>query len=446
MPLKSRLHLALLVSVLSGIGSGCSSLGVCDIPAVPASRVPKEFLGRARTDMQQLSISRLRQNPPEAYQLAPGDILGVYVDQVLGEPDKAPPIHYPEKGDQPPALGFPVPVREDGTLALPLVEPINVDGMTLPQATEAVREAYTERKGILKRGDDKIIVTLMRRRKYRVLVIREEGGNNTLFNPMMPQQGLTKRGTGALVDLPAYENDVLHALSETGGLPGLDAKNEILVIRGGFADGADYDQLVANLKNGCKLPCTCDTSPVPDDPNTIRIPIRFYSENLPNFSEDDIILGSGDILYIPTREREIYYTGGAMRGGQYPIPRDYDLDVIGAISVAGGSIASGGTGVGRGGGGGLGGGGGGAFGGGGGGGMIGASPSNLIVLRKLPCGGQIPIRIDLNRALQDPSQRILVQPEDTLILRYKFVEEIYNAALNLVSFNFLFNGIGGKKF
>jgi hypothetical protein len=43
--------------------------------------------------------------------------------------------------------------------------------------------------------------------------------------------GAAKRGTGKLVKLPAGENDVLHALAETGGLPGLDARNEIVIVR-----------------------------------------------------------------------------------------------------------------------------------------------------------------------------------------------------------------------
>ena len=35
----------------------------------------------------------------------------------------------------------------------------------------------------------------------------------------------TLAGTGQIIDLPAYQNDVLTALARTGGLPGTDAKN-----------------------------------------------------------------------------------------------------------------------------------------------------------------------------------------------------------------------------
>ncbi|MCA9029736.1 MAG: polysaccharide biosynthesis/export family protein, partial [Planctomycetaceae bacterium] len=140
-----------------------------DFPAIPAHRIPQELKARPRADMQQISISRLGQNPPEVYQLAPGDVLGIYIEHVLGEEGEAPPVHFPEDGDQAPALGYPVPVREDGTLALPLIEPVRVEGLTLSQATETVRASYIDNQ-ILQKGQDKIIVTLLRRREYRVLV------------------------------------------------------------------------------------------------------------------------------------------------------------------------------------------------------------------------------------------------------------------------------------
>ncbi len=404
---------------------GCATY---DIPAVPAYRVPPSFLGRSREAMQQISISRLSQAPPKAYQLAPGDVLGVYIEFVLGEEASAPPVHFPEAGDQPPAIGYPIPVREDGTLALPLIDPVNVEGLTLIQATEKLREVYIS-KEILQPGRDKVIVTLMRRRQHRVIVIREEAGNNMGGNQgMMVQQGLTKAGRGAVIDLPAYENDVLHALNETGGLPGLDAKNEVLIIRGGDTRGAEYDNFVSAVLN-CQGPCECPPL-VGDAPNVTRIPIRFYPDNPPQFSEKDVILQTGDIIYIPARDVERFYTGGLLPGGEFMIPRDRDLDVVKAISLAGGSVGQGSTGIMQ-----LGSGGGVGMGGIGQGGSIG--PSKLIVIRKNECGDEIPIRVDLNRALYNADERLLVMPGDTLILQYTLAEEFANAALNAVGLNLL---------
>jgi len=422
-----------LAAVLTTVGaSGCASMQYgCDLPAVPAHRIPSEVLARPRADMQQISITRLRQNPPEVYQLGPNDILGIHIPFVLGKEDEPPVVHFPKEGDQPPALGFPMPIREDGTLALPLIAPVPVAGLTLAQAQDKIRNQYVQDQ-ILKEGQEKIVVTLIRRRMYRVSVIREESGNALGGGGSSGLSiGSTKRGTGLTVDLPAYENDVLHALNLTGGLPGLDAKNEIFILRGGSEDAARQDEIIAQLK-AAKNPCDCPC-PAPPDPSVTRIPLRFYPEQLPQIREEDIILNTGDIIYIPTREREIFYTGGALGGGSYPLPRDYDLDVLGAIALAGGPLGTSGTGV-RGFGG-QGQGGSGIGGGRGGGGLF--PPSHLIVIRKLPCGGQIPISVNLNRALVDPSQRILIQPEDTLVLRYTFEEEILSVITSVFSVNYL---------
>jgi hypothetical protein len=44
------------------------------------------------------------------------------------------------------------------------------------------------------------------------------------------------------------------------------------------------------------------------------------------------------------------------------------------------------------------------------------SPSLVSVIRRTPNGGQVAIRVDLNRALRDPRERILIQPRDVILL------------------------------
>ncbi len=55
----------------------------------------------------------------------------------------------------------------------------------------------------------------------------------------------------------------------------------------------------------------------------------------PSFRPEDIILEEGDVVYIESRDAEVFYTGGLLPGGEFPIPRDYDLDVLGAMALAG---------------------------------------------------------------------------------------------------------------
>ena len=423
------------LAMVSSFLTGCNT-----ISAIPVSRVPSEILAVERKDnFVDISMLRLRQDPPEVYLLGPGDVLGVYIKGVLGNEEELPPVHFPEDSNRPPAIGYPVPIREDGTLALPIVDPIQVEGMSLVEATDVVRKAYTYPRVIVKEGEEQIIVTLIRQRKIRVQVIREEGGG---------VEGVTKRGTGKVVDLPAYENDLLHALSETGGLPGLDAKNEVLIYRGMYDDGKSADVILDNLCNSqcqdqCVDPCICDERPIPDPPYITRIPLRYNPAHPPTFTEEDIILHEGDIVIIRSRDRETFISAGVLGGGEIPLPRDRDLDIIAAVALANGSLGQSGTGVSA-----IGGGGGGGNSGGGGGGgrsSQACQPSEAIVIRELPCGSSIAIKIDLNKALENPAQRILIQPNDVVLVRYTLAEELGNVFINMFQINYLLGGgFGGR--
>ncbi|MEY3459572.1 MAG: hypothetical protein RL215_2729 [Planctomycetota bacterium] len=412
--------------------TGCSSR---NIDAIPASRVPADLLAVDSKDKyKDISLLRLRQDPPETYLLGPGDVLGVYIKGVLGDEEQLPPVHYPEDGNRPPAVGYPVPVREDGTVALPIVDALSVNGMSIVEATNAIRMAYIYPEPILKEGEESIIVTLIQKRKVRVMVIREEAGG---------QQGVSKRGTGRVVDLPAYENDVLHALSETGGMPGTDAKNEIMIYRGMYQSGVDADAILSMVcQSDCEDPCFCSEAPIPDPPNVTRIPLRFNPAAPPQFRQEDVVLDEGDIVIIRSRDEETFFTAGVLGGGEYPLPRDKDLDILAAIALTRGPLGSIGSGVGA-----VGGGGGGAgMGGGGGrGGQQYCQPSKAIIIRELACGDQIAIKVDLNKALRDPSERILIQPRDVIVLQYTLEEEIGNVFLSLIQFNFLWS-LGGNNF
>jgi protein involved in polysaccharide export with SLBB domain len=397
-------------------------VGCQTVTGVPVSRVPRQIL---QTDLksryEDVALQRLRQDVPEVYLLGAGDVIGVYIKGVLGTAEELPPIHYPEDSNRPPAIGYPVPVREDGSLALPFVAPIRVQGLSIVAATEKIRQAYTTPRAIIKPDSDQVIITLIRKRTTRVMVIREEAGG---------KEGVSKRGTGHVVDLPAYENDVLRALTETGGMPGTDAKNEVMIYRGMFNEAVSYDQIMSQLNcNSCQDPCVCNEAPVPDPPNVTRIPLRYNPSNPPVFTQRDVILNDGDIVVIRSRDEETFVTAGVLGGGEFPLPRDKDLDILGAIAIAGGPLGNAGTGVG----------GVGAPNGGGAanGGRSNCQPSEAIIVRELPCGNSISIKVDLNRALQDRSERILIQPNDVIILRYTLAEEFGNALLNMLQINFL---------
>jgi protein involved in polysaccharide export with SLBB domain len=397
--------------------SGCTAV-LQPISGVPAHRLPAQFHASRKNDLVPIELYRLRQQPPADYLLDSGDILGIYIEEVLGTAETPPPIlGAPEGSNLPPALGYPIPARQDGTITLPLVPPINVRGLTLRQVEELIRRAYTVDRRILLPGKDRIMVTLMRERTYRIIVVREDGGIGG---------GQTEKSSrGQIINLPAYNNDVLHALAETGGLPGLDVKNEVKILKGKLVDARKRDAFIREFYRHYSHhanSCLC-VPPLPDDPSIIRIPLRIPPGAVPNFRPEDVILENGDIVYVESRDREVFYTGGLLGGGEHPLPRDYDLDVLRAMALVGPGFPSGGQ---SGGGGGIGGGGGL---GGGIGGLSGVTPSQLFIYRTTPCGDQIIIAVDLNRAARDPRSRPLIQPNDMLVLRYKPREELLNFGL-----------------
>jgi hypothetical protein len=140
-------------------------------------------------------------------------------------------------------------------------------------------------------------------------------------------------------------------------------------------------------------------------PQTIRIPLRLRPGEAVPFRPGDVILYDGDTVYVEAREAEVFYTAGLLGSGQFPLPRDYDLDVLQAIATVRGPLINGGftqtaftatstnLGIGN------------------------PSPSLVTVLRQTCAGGQIPIRVDLNRAFRDPRERILIQPADIIVLQ-----------------------------
>ncbi len=417
---RVRAAVLAIACYLCTVLSGCAALTNPVADGLPIDLVPPELLAESKEGLVPIPLSLLGQAPPEAYRLGPGDVLGIWVEGVLGERNQVPPVHFPETGIGPPSLGFPIPVREDGTIVLPLIGPLKVTGMTVEEVYNAVRKAYTEKKQILLPGQERLSVTLLRKRQYHVLVIRQDS-----TGPVPPPPGTTgstraigftinaaattpgvKRGTGYAIELNAYENDVLNALALTGGLPGLDAVNEVVIERGSLKGKLDRETAQRTLDTFCH-----DGSDTAGG-NMIRIPLRYRQGNPPTIKPEDVILQDGDIVFIEARDAELFYTGGLLPPGEYVLPRDHDLDVAEAIVRVGGPLISGGIntiningalvmpGLGL------------------------PSPSLVTILRRTPAGGRVAIRVDLEQTLRDPYQRVLVQKGDLLILQEKPSEAI----------------------
>ena len=228
-----------------------------------------------------LPLSLLQKEASPDYRLAPEDVLGVWIGGVLGELNDPPPLRIAQAGLKPSGIGFPVPVRSDGTLSLPLVAPIQVGRMTVEQAEEAIRHAYTVDKQILKRGRERIVVTLMRQRECPVVVIRQDIVGDGATNAEAAKR--TGRGAVQTIHLPASENDVLHALALTGGYPRPEVATEIVIERApapqAGSPGTEAEGVLAAGRRVC-------------------ITLNYPSSHRPLVQPQDIILHKGDVVVV----------------------------------------------------------------------------------------------------------------------------------------------------
>jgi protein involved in polysaccharide export with SLBB domain len=391
---------------LTLLAAGCASWTNPVANGIPVRLLPTELLAESKESLETIPLTYLRRRPIDEYTLGPGDVLGIYIAGVLGEETQVPQVTFPQTANLPPAVGFPIPVREDGTISLPYIKAVDVRGLTTGEAEQRIVDAYTVDRQILQPDEARILLTVARPRQARILVLREDSPqgqrrtiSRSIFFGTTSLAGDTRRGTGAIIELPEVEADVLSALAQTGGLPGGDAANEVIIQRG-YA-GELSQQVMQRLPQEYRQTFRSGSG----EPRIVRIPLRMPPGTPPGFTAEDVALQDGDIVFVDALDFEFYYTGGVLPSLEVPIPRDYDLDVVEAVSRIGGTILRGGingnnvngllvaNGIG------------------------GPNPSLLTVLRRLPDGSQVPIRVDLNEALRDPRENILVQAGDILILQ-----------------------------
>ena len=112
-------------------------------------------------------------------------------------------------------------------------------------------------------------------------------------------------------------------------------------------------------------------------------------------------------MFIGSRDDEVFYTGGLLGGGEYNLPRDRNLDILEAIAIAEAASQSA-AGAGRS-----------AL-----NNDVSISPSQAIILRRLPNNTQVPILVNLYRAREHLSERINIQPGDYILLQYTKPEAV----------------------
>ena len=151
------------------------------------------------------AVKRIIRENEGPYRLQPGDVLGVFIDGLIGRFDADPPVHYPADG-RPPLIGFPIPIDHDGTISIPILGDVKVATMTVQEARQKLIVACTKEdrdgKGPLLRSQSRIMLNLIRRADESALTsigstsIGNKISSSDAFNPS------TARKTGTLSQLP----------------------------------------------------------------------------------------------------------------------------------------------------------------------------------------------------------------------------------------------------
>src|SRR4029078_4505543 len=91
---RGTIGIALALTV-TALFPGCAAVTNPVANGIPVRLLPDELLAESREGFEQIPLSLLRQKPPEIYRLSAGDILGVYIETVLGNAETPPPVDLP---------------------------------------------------------------------------------------------------------------------------------------------------------------------------------------------------------------------------------------------------------------------------------------------------------------------------------------------------------------
>lgn len=375
------------------------SVALCILPgcyapltsrAIPASTLPDEFRAPLRTGGSPLNLSTLTITPPRDYLLGPNDVLEVTIPG-LYEQAEVKPIR--------------VQVMADGTVHLPLIGSVPVQGNNLVDAQRTISKAYAQ--GFI--VEPRISVVLADKSTSSVLVLGQ----------------VKQPGTYAL---PKYENDIGHALGAALGLT--DEAGDYIEVHRQFPAShpaampsyQQYGQRPSSppMYHFARLPQTDEqmvhavshgnsfdgpfTGPLRHnvergEPQILRIPLRDLHGQVLN--PQDIVLGPGDVVVVPDRRHEVFYVVGALStantvrftvgnrerelGVGFVLPRDREIDVVTAVAMAGYIDPI-------------------------------HSPTTVTVHRAGPDFQPMLLHVDLIKARYDYRETILVQPGDIIYL------------------------------
>jgi hypothetical protein len=180
---------------------------------------------------------------------------------------------------------------------MPQLQPLNASGLTLEETRQSLKQAYVGKGKVFREESEySAVVTMYRKRTFHVLVIRQDVDDEatSLRNALA---GKPSRGTGQVIQLTMGENDLGTALAMSGGMPGSSAMDVVVI---------EKTRSKANaLPNTGRSRHSGGEDGRPDgavSKRVIRIPLKARVGDPWRFTEEDITLEDGDVVFVPARQ------------------------------------------------------------------------------------------------------------------------------------------------
>ena len=146
--------------------------------------------------------------------------MAVFIPGILGEETADPPVFGGQDGS-PPSIGYPIPVRSNGTISLPLIKPIMVQGKPIEEIEELVKEAY-------------IAGNFLTRVSMQISLLKFREGSRSQpsgLQPLNPSNGITAGLTGVPSDSSTPLTEVVRLLMHVNGkAPGAYTGKQIEIL------------------------------------------------------------------------------------------------------------------------------------------------------------------------------------------------------------------------
>ncbi len=273
--------------------AGCSS-------AIRPKNLPPELQAPPPNDVQNVDLTRLTSFAVSKDLVQPGDVLEVTI--LSGYTEGHP-------------LTSPVRVKDNGWASVPFVGDVEVAGLDLTGAQQAIRTAAVTRNVY---RDPHVTVTMKQKKTNRV----------TVLGP-----GVERPGT---FELQAGSSDLLAAIVAAGGLTP-EANSDIEIRRPGqYVNVQTPSGRPDKLAEQFPGQQVAFNQPVYQPPQSTRVNLISASQ-----SGQGTPLSDGDVVMVGRRDPEpIHVLGLVKKPGKYELPANKELHVLDAVALAGGLDSS----------------------------------------------------------------------------------------------------------